>query len=140
MEGPERQLRTVEIFFDGGSRGNPGPAYGSFRIEYPDGTVQSERIDFAERLTNNQAEYRTLIAALEALLVRLDQLAVPPERVSLSLHTDSELVAQQLRGAYKVRNPTLRTLHDRVRNLLARFGRSEVHWHPRDVIYAYFGH
>lgn len=133
-------LENVVIVFDGGSRGNPGPGYGSFRIEYPDGTIHRERIDFAEILTNNQAEYRTLIAALETLLTQLDQAAIPPESVSVSLHTDSELLAQQLRGAYKVRNPTLRTLHEQVRTLLSRFGRWEIHWHPRDVIYAHFGH
>jgi len=133
-------IETVTVLFDGGSRGNPGPGYGSFRLEFPDGSVELRRIEFGEDLTNNQAEYRTLIAALEALLERLRDQARAPETLAVSLHTDSELLVKQLRGSYKVRDPILRTLHQRVRDLLDRFARWDVHWQPRDVIYGHFGH
>jgi len=133
---PER----VVLYFDGGARGNPGPGYGSFRLEFSNGAVDQQRIEFGEQLTNNQAEYRTLIAALETLIERLEQQGTSPGTVAVDVHTDSELVVEQLRGSYKVRNPILRTLHERVRQLLGRFATWEVHWQPREVIYGHFGH
>ncbi|MCX7622565.1 MAG: ribonuclease HI family protein [Thermomicrobium sp.] len=131
---------TATVVFDGGSRGNPGPAYGSFRLDLGDGLAEVQRIEFAEPLTNNQAEYRTLIAALEALLELLERRGIRPDAVTVELQTDSELVVRQLRGAYKVRNPNLRDLHERARRLLDHFGRWDIAWQPRAVIYRYFGH
>ncbi|MFN3337194.1 MAG: ribonuclease HI family protein [Thermomicrobium sp.] len=132
--------KHIVLIFDGGSRGNPGPAYGSYRLELPGLPPIDRSIEFEEPLTNNQAEYRTLLAALETLLELLEQQGAPTHGMILEIQTDSELVAQQLRGTYKVRNPKLQQLYDRVRALLARFDHWQVHWQPREVIYQYFGH
>src|SRR5215211_4636796 len=56
------------ITFDGGALGNPGKGYGSYHIAGPDGFEARERLDYGDRVTNNQAEYRTLIAALTRIL------------------------------------------------------------------------
>lgn len=132
--------KRIVLIFDGGSRGNPGPAYGSYRLELPDLPPMDRSIEFDQPLTNNQAEYRTLLAALETLIKLLEQRETPTHGTILEIQTDSELVARQLRGVYKVRNPKLQPLYDRVRALLARFDHWEVHWQPREVIYQYFGH
>jgi ribonuclease HI len=56
------------VIFDGGSRGNPGPGYGSYRLRTRDGREDVRRLEFGEAMTNNEAEYRTLIAALDDLI------------------------------------------------------------------------
>ncbi|MCX2727661.1 ribonuclease HI family protein [Thermomicrobium sp. 4228-Ro] len=136
----EETIERVVLYFDGGSLGNPGPGYGSFRFEFPNGAVEQQRIEFDQELTNNQAEYRTLITALETLLERLEQQGARPETTAVHVHTDSELIVNQLRGTYKVRNPILRTLHERARQLLGRFATWDIQWQPREVIYSHFGH
>ena len=59
------------VFFDGGSLGNPGKGYGSYEIAGPDGTVAARQVQFGNDMTNNQAEFRAVIAALEDLLERV---------------------------------------------------------------------
>lgn len=106
------------ICADGASRGNPGPA--SVGAAVFDGTGReihavSRRIG---RATNNEAEYRAAIAGLEAAL------ALGARDVELRL--DSELVVRQLDSRYKVRNPSLRRLFGRVKDLQWRFGSFQV--------------
>ncbi len=132
--------KRIVLIFDGGSRGNPGPAYGSYRLELPDVPPIEQSLEFEEPLTNNQAEYRTLITALETLVELLEQQKIPFQQILIEIQTDSELVARQLSGVYRVRNPKLRPLYERVQTLLARFDHWRVHWQPREVIYQYFGH
>ncbi len=132
--------RTIVVIFDGGSQGNPGPAYGSYRLELPDRPPIVERIDFGEELTNNQAEYRTLLAALRMLLAELEREGASPASFAVSVLTDSELVARQLSGGYKVRHPNLQPLHREAVSLLDRFAEWSITWRPREVIYSYFGH
>ena len=59
------------VVFDGGSLGNPGQGYGSYEIAGPDGTVTARQVQFGNDMTNNQAEFRAVIAALEDLLERV---------------------------------------------------------------------
>ena len=60
------------IVFDGGSQGNPGPGYGSYQLaRAADGRKDLVRLDFGRDMTNNEAEYHTLIASLEGLLDRI---------------------------------------------------------------------
>ena len=87
---------------DGGSRGNPGPAAYGYVLETEDGTVLDARGDTIGIATNNVAEYRGLLAGLEAALERgVDELEVV---------SDSELLVKQMRGEYKVKSETLREL------------------------------
>jgi ribonuclease HI/probable phosphoglycerate mutase len=110
-------------YSDGASRGNPGPAAIGAVIYDPDGR---EVYRLARRLgtaTNNEAEYRAAIAALEAAL------ALGARRVDLRM--DSELVVRQMSGRYRVRNPRLARLHARMLALRQRFEEVVVRHVPR---------
>lgn len=136
----DQETPRIVLLFDGGSRGNPGPAYGSFALRFPNGEARLERLTFDEILTNNQAEYRTLIAGLEALLGILASRGQEPRDCVLEIRTDSELVARQLQGIYKVRHPQLRPLVDRVHELLRHFRDWKIQWQPREFTYRELGH
>jgi ribonuclease HI len=99
---------------DGGSRGNPGPAGYGVHIEQADGTI----VELKEALgtcTNNVAEYRGLVAAL--------QWAVTRGVSSLRVRSDSELLVKQMKGEYRVKNPGLQPLHQEARDLVRQIGR-----------------
>ena len=106
------------IYADGASRGNPGPASIGATILDESGReihTVSRRIG---RATNNEAEYRAAIAGLEAAL------ALGARDVELRM--DSELVVRQLESRYKVRNPSLRRLFGRLKDLQWRFASFSV--------------
>ena len=113
------------IYADGASRGNPGPA-SIGAVVYDDSGRElhtvSRRIG---RTTNNEAEYRAAIAALEAAL------ALGVREVELRM--DSELVVRQLDSRYKVRNPSLRRLFGRVKDLQVRFASFQVNHVRREA-------
>ncbi len=106
------------VYADGASRGNPGPA-SIGAVIYDDSGRElhtvSRRIG---RATNNEAEYRAAIAGLEAAL------ALGARDVELRM--DSELAVRQLDSRYKVRNPSLRRLFGRVKDLQWRFASFQV--------------
>lgn len=108
----------VVVYTDGGARGNPGPAaIGAVVVDpsrEPPETVASvsETIGVA---TNNVAEYRAVIAGLEA--------ALGLGAREVELRADSELVIRQLEGRYRVRTEALRPFHQEVQTLLTRFDR-----------------
>ena len=114
----------VVIHVDGGSRGNPGPAAGAAIVSSPDG----ERLDQAAELlgvaTNNVAEYRGLLLGLQ----RARELGA----TEVELINDSELVARQLTGAYKVKHPDLRPLHSQALAALGAFERWSIRSVPRE--------
>lgn len=99
---------------DGGSRGNPGPAGYGVRIEREDGTVVElkESIGIA---TNNVAEYRGLLAALEW--------AVEHHVEALHVRSDSLLLVKQMLGEYRVKHVGLQPLHQQARGLARRLKR-----------------
>jgi probable phosphoglycerate mutase len=125
------------LVFDGGALGNPGKGYGSFQIVGRDGVVAAERLDFGDGVTNNQAEFRTLIRALEALLERLGDRA---GQTSLAVRGDSQLVINTVTGAWKARHPDLIPLRDRAVALLKQFGKTDVAWHRRSASVRVLGH
>ena len=110
----EPETRAVYVAYaDGASRGNPGPsAIGMVIFDAVGRQVhrESRRVGHG---TNNEAEYRAAIAALEAAL------GLGASR--LELRMDSELVVRQLTGRYRVRNPRLQPLYGRLLDLRARF-------------------
>ena len=114
----------VVAYIDGGARGNPGPAGYGVRIEAPDGTLIEEFGDSIGVATNNVAEYRALIAALEWGHARGHK--------SLHVRSDSLLLVQQMRGVYKVKNEGLKPLHGRARLLAHRIGRVTFEHVPRE--------
>ena len=92
----------AKLSTDGGARGNPGPAAFGYVLEGEDGTVLEARGEAIGVATNNVAEYRALVAGLEAAQRHgVDELEVV---------SDSELLVKQMRGEYRVKNEALRTL------------------------------
>ncbi|MCC6704435.1 MAG: ribonuclease HI family protein [Thermomicrobiales bacterium] len=129
-----------EIYFDGGSLGNPGHGYGSFAIVQGGQELLLEKLDYAHlgnQVTNNQAEYMTLIHGLEKLL----QLRAGKEAETIAVvRGDSLLVINQIAGKWKVKNEGLRPLHRRAADLVNRFGRHELVWHDRSNSVRVLGH
>jgi ribonuclease HI len=99
---------------DGGARGNPGPAAFGYVLETDDGTVLDARGQRIGVATNNVAEYRALVAGLEAALAR--------GVTELEVVSDSELLVKQMRGEYKVKNTALRALNDEASRLERELG------------------
>ncbi len=104
---------SVHIFSDGASRGNPGISAIGYLILRDDGRLLARHGAYVGVRTNNQAEYEAVIAALEA--------ATTLHAEEVVCHLDSELVVKQLTGAYRVRNPALRCLWQRVHALTSHF-------------------
>lgn len=105
----------LEVFCDGGSRGNPGPSAYGF-VVYKEGKVLKEGFGYLGIETNNFAEYTALIKALEWL-------AKVYPRIDVKIMMDSQLVVSQLSGTYKVKNPKIRDLVFKVRQLEPNFSR-----------------
>ena len=125
------------IVFDGGAIGNPGLGYGSYQIVGADGVVAEPRLEFGDQVTNNQAEYRTLIRALEDMHERLGP---DVSQTTLAVRGDSQLVINTVTGRWKVRHPDLQPLHRRAAELLGGFGRVDVAWHRRHASVRVLGH
>lgn len=128
------------VVFDGGSAGNPGRGYGSFYVEAPGRRPQLERREYPGLITNNEAEYLTLIAALEYILDVLQQSNRDPKQVELDIRGDSQLVLKQLTGEWKIKNDRMRALADKCHLLLRRLGRWHLTWHEREESVALLGH
>ncbi len=99
---------------DGGSRGNPGPGAYGFVLADPAGKEVEARGEYLGSVTNNVAEYRSLIAGLEA--------AARHGAPAVEVHMDSELVVRQMTGRYRVKNAGLKPLYEQARAAAARLG------------------
>lgn len=97
---------------DGGARGNPGPAGYGVVIQDEAGKKVAALSEYLGHQTNNFAEYQGLIAALEYALQHGPR--------ALKVISDSELLVRQIKGIYKVKNPTLQDLHARAKELIAK--------------------
>jgi len=119
-----KAAKHVSIYTDGGARGNPGPAGIGAVILGDDGARLKEISKSIGHATNNVAEYTAVIYGLqEALFLKAEE---------VDLYIDSELVAEQLRGGYKVKNETLRPLFEQVLHLIQGFKRFSVNHVPRE--------
>lgn len=114
----------AHAYFDGASRGNPGQGAIGWVLVTSDGIAAegSERIG---RVTNNQAEYEALLGVLEA--------AADYGFDELLIKGDSQLVVEQVRGAWDVNDPTLREHRVRARELLGRFDSWSIDHVPREI-------
>jgi ribonuclease HI len=97
---------------DGGARGNPGPAGYGVVVQDEAGRKIAALSEYLGHQTNNFAEYQGLIAALEY--------AVKNGHKALKVISDSELLVRQIKGIYKVQNPSLRDLHARAKELISK--------------------
>jgi ribonuclease HI len=128
------------ITFDGGSKGNPGAGYGSYELRTRDDRSRVERKEYPGKVTNNEAEYRTLIAGLEDLSATLLKAGKDPKVYHVEVRGDSQLVIQQLTGKYKVRHPNMLPLYERARALADGFAGVSWVWHARGNSVAVLGH
>jgi ribonuclease HI len=113
----------VVVHVDGGARGNPGPAAAACVIASVDGAPLGEHAQLLGRTTNNVAEYRALLLGLE----RARELGADEVEVI----GDSELIAKQVRGEYKVKNADMRELHAQAMAALRSFQRWQIRTVPR---------
>jgi ribonuclease HI len=120
---PAARGQATRIHIDGAARGNPGPAGLGVAIFGADGEVREGLSRSIGEATNNVAEYRALLLALE----RAEALDLR----ELAIYSDSELLVRQIQGRYQVRHPALRPLHAEAKARLARFARVEVQHVPR---------
>ena len=99
------QSPEVIAHIDGASRGNPGPAAYGVVMESADGSRLAAFSDYLGKATNNVAEYQGLLAALDY--------ALSNHYLRIHVQTDSELLARQIKGVYKVKSPGLKPLQER---------------------------
>ena len=111
------------VHVDGGARGNPGPAAAAAVLSTSDGNVVDEAHEYLGVATNNVAEYRGLLLGLR----RARELGAD----ELDIVNDSELVAKQVNGEYKVKHPDMKPLHAAAREALGQFGRWSIRSVPR---------
>jgi ribonuclease HI len=109
------------VHVDGGARGNPGPAAVAAVASTPDGDVVGERSEYIGEATNNVAEYRAVLLALE--------LAKELGANDVEVVNDSELVARQIGGEYKVKHAGLKPLFAETMETLRTFDA----WSVRNV-------
>jgi ribonuclease HI len=113
----------VVVHVDGGARGNPGPAAAAAVLSTPAGEVLDEAHELLGVATNNVAEYRGLLLGLaRASALGADEVEVV---------NDSELVAKQVNGQYKVRHPDMQPLYEQALEALGGFRRWSIRSVPR---------
>lgn len=120
---PQKGSAAMEIYTDGASRGNPGPAGIGVLFRQRGGPKLCEYHEAVGRCTNNVAEYRAVLAALG----HCSRWGV--KRVHL--YMDSELIVRQLKGVYQVKSPDLRPLYQQVVVLTRPLKEFEVRHIPR---------
>lgn len=123
-----KDVGRVIAYSDGASRGNPGEAACAVILTDDRGEEYLRRSKRLGRTTNNVAEYEGVLLALE--------LAHQLGAADLLLKVDSELVAKQISGEYRVKHPALQPLHERVLSLAGRMERFEVMHVPREQMKA----
>jgi ribonuclease HI len=113
----------VVVHVDGGARGNPGPAAAAAVVSTPDGRVLDEAAIRLGETTNNVAEYRGLLLGLER--------ARAAGATEVEVVNDSELVAHQVNGRYRVKHPDMVPLHRAALEALGTFDAWSVRPVPR---------
>ena len=116
--------RRVAVEADGGSRGNPGPAGFGAVVLSPTGETLAEAAEAIGRATNNVAEYRGLIAGLDAAL------ALGATQVDVRM--DSKLVVEQMSGRWQIKHPDMKPLALQAKQLVRQFERVTFAWIPRE--------
>lgn len=117
-------MPRVVLYTDGAARGNPGPAAIGIVLIDAKGKEIEALGEVLGETTNNEAEYRALLRGIQrALAHHADE---------IEIRTDSELMARQLKGAYRVRAAHLKPLFDQAQRALARFARVSIRHVPRE--------
>lgn len=115
--------KNTEVYVDGASRGNPGESGIGVLIISENGARREIR-KYLGRGTNNEAEYKALIEAVSHLS--------DVKSREVRIHTDSQLVANQMNGKWKVKDPKLKALHAKASRLAAAIPRLKIEYIPRE--------
>jgi ribonuclease HI len=113
-----RMDETLTLEFDGGSRGNPGPAGIGVVVRAADGTPLVTLGRYIGKATNNVAEYRALITAMN------EAKRLGGKRIII--RGDSELIIRQMNGQYKVKHPDMKVLFDQAQDLIRQFHSAKI--------------
>jgi ribonuclease HI len=116
--------KTIKIFCDGGSRGNPGPAAAGVVFLTSDNKLIAEYNEYLGIQTNNFAEYRAVTLALDNL--------GEYKKYKIEFYLDSMLVVKQLNGEYKVKNANIKPLYQDIVGKLAGLEVSFTHVYRED--------
>lgn len=117
-------MTHFDIYIDGASKGNPGPA-GIGVIICKDGEVLKNIAQYIGRTTNNFAEYMALIYALqEALILKAE---------NLNIKTDSQLLYRQIKNEYKIKSPNILGLYNQAMHLIPSFKQFSINYISRDA-------
>jgi ribonuclease HI len=119
----ERSTMKVIVHVDGGARGNPGPAAAACVVSTPDGDTLAEHSELLGRQTNNVAEYRALLLGIAT--------AASLGAEEIEVIGDSELIAKQIKGLYRVRHEAMRPLYLEAMQELRGFDRWSIRTVPR---------
>lgn len=132
----------LNIYFDGGSLGNPGKGYGSFEISDDESNLieLKNKIEFGNNLTCNQAEYLALIKALEKIIIIAENKKEILEKIKLNIFGDSKLVVMQVKRKWKVKNKNMIDLFYKTTDLLRNFNSYDISWYSRNNNLIRFGH
>lgn len=122
-------MDQITIFTDGGAKDNPGPA-GIGAVIYKNGEKVEEYSEFIGEATNNEAEYKALVFALKKVKALYGKKEI--KDVLLQVKTDSELMAEQLRGNYKIKDEKIQPLFLKAWNLKLDYGQFEIELIPRE--------
>ncbi|HEY7932503.1 MAG TPA: ribonuclease HI family protein [Solirubrobacteraceae bacterium] len=114
----------VLVHVDGGARGNPGPAAAAAVVSSTEGEVLDESSRYLGAVTNNVAEYKGLLLGLERALAL--------GATEVQVINDSELVAKQLKGIYRVKHEAMQRLHREARGVLENFEQWSIRTVPRE--------
>jgi|OpeIllAssembly_1097287.scaffolds.fasta_scaffold403803_2 ribonuclease HI len=119
----------LEIFTDGGSRGNPGPGASAF-IVFKDKNEVFRQAFFFNKTTNNIAEYFAVLMAVLWLSKNIDIVGIN----AVVFKIDSELIVNQLKGIYKIKNEKLKNIYNKINNLTNSTGINISYTHiPRNL-------
>ena len=118
-----RKRSTIRVYSDGGARGNPGPAAIGIVLCDEDDRPLQEYKEYIGNGTNNEAEYRAVIKALDLASARTSE--------AVEVVCDSELVVKQLLGAYRLKNQRMMDLNAQVRVRETRFRKVSYRHSPR---------
>jgi len=117
-------MKKFIIYTDGGARDNPGPAGAGAVICNEKGVVLEEYTEYLGEGTNNEAEYKAVILGLKKTRAFLGKKKA--KKASVALKTDSELVAKQINGEYKIKDEKLQPLFLELWNLRLDFAKFEI--------------
>ncbi|MDD5341576.1 MAG: ribonuclease HI family protein [Patescibacteria group bacterium] len=117
--------KIIKTFSDGGARGNPGPAAIGIVIKDENDKILKKHAEYVGETTNNQAEYKALIKALE--------LAKEFKPAEINCYLDSELVVKQMRQEFRVKDKDLQPLFIKCWNLALQLKKVKFHHIPREL-------